>query len=58
MITHHCYHVIITYQKSNLTNSLEDIDYNFKTEVFRDVIYLIINRSVPIYIYVYVYVRI
>ena len=38
------YDVIITHQKVKNCDFSSDIDYNSKTDVFRDVIYLIINQ--------------
>ena len=43
-----CYNVIITHQNFKIDkfgNFSCDIDYNSRTDVFRDVIYLIINQS-------------
>ena len=46
-MTHHCYDVIITRQNLKFGNFSSDIDYNIVTDVFRDVIHLIINQYDP-----------
>ena len=50
MMTHHCYDVIITQQNLKFDKFADfscDIEYNSRTDVFRDVISLIINHCDP-----------
>ena len=45
----HCYDVIITHKKTTdkFDDFSSDIDYNSRTDVFRDVISFIINQCEP-----------
>ena len=51
MMTYHCYDVTITHQKKLKIDKFGDfscdMDYNSRTDVFRDVISILINQCDP-----------